>query len=75
MKNGSSKVKQFGNRSRKLLLVCACLVLNLLFPFANSAQAQTHTRGIDVSKFQDNYIRIQLRDAEGRMAWTNPVFV
>ena len=30
---------------------------------------------LDVSKFQDNYLRIQLRDAQGRMAWSNPVFV
>ena len=30
---------------------------------------------LDISKFQDNYIRIQLRDAQGRMAWSNPVFV
>ena len=30
---------------------------------------------LDVSKFQENYLRIQLRDAQGRMAWSNPVFV
>ena len=30
---------------------------------------------LDVSKFQDNYVRIQLRDERGRMAWSNPIFV
>ena len=29
----------------------------------------------DLSKFHNNYIRIQLRDAAGRMAWSNPIFL
>lgn len=51
--NESSVLKRFGNRSLKiLLLICISLVFNFHFPFYNSALAQTHTRGIDVSKFQ-----------------------
>lgn len=29
---------------------------------------------IDLSNFPNSYIRIQLRDAAGRMAWSNPIF-
>ena len=30
---------------------------------------------IDLSKFHDNYIRLQLQDKADRMAWSNPVFL
>ena len=30
---------------------------------------------VDLSKRHDSYIRIQLRDTAGRMAWSNPVFL
>ena len=30
---------------------------------------------LDLSQFRDNYARIQLCDAQGRMAWSNPIFI
>ena len=30
---------------------------------------------VDLSKFHDNYIRLQIQDKAGRMAWSNPVFL
>ena len=30
---------------------------------------------IDLSKIHDSYIRIQLKDSAGRMAWSNPIFL
>ena len=29
----------------------------------------------DLSSFHDNYIRLQLKDRNGRMAWSNPIFL
>jgi hypothetical protein len=29
----------------------------------------------DLNQYQDQYVRIQLRDADGRMAWSNPFYL
>lgn len=30
---------------------------------------------LDLSQYKDNFVRIQLCDKFGRMAWSNPVFI
>lgn len=60
MKMENSKLKLYGNGSRKLLLLfCVSFLFIFQFPFFNSAHAQ-HTRGIDVSRFQGdiNWTRV-----------------
>ena len=45
-------MKRFGYMRKKLMVFMAFVFFCFQFPFFNSATAQTHTRGIDVSKFQ-----------------------
>ena len=37
-------------------------------------QELTHAE-FDVSSLHDNYVRLQLRAADGKMAWSNPIFI
>lgn len=52
---------------------CCVTVEDLQGPGSGKKEV-THLE-IDLSPYHDQYVRIQLRDAAGRMAWSNPFFI